>query len=458
MSYEEIYDDWSDAYVRMYPSADHVVEETKNSIGRFLQKQLPSGRVLEVGCGIGLVSAGLCELGYDVTGIDISGDSLKKAEKFSASRRLPVNFKKADLFSFDSAKKFDAVVAVASLIGHFEKKKVQEQALRRMAGLLRPGGIILIGVHDYERLLREEPDHSVEPVSWVRHQEGFTLYFRTREWHGTPRSRIHKTTYYLILDGNRMVFYPMVSRAITRREIVEVVASAGFADLRWLMPDMTGYYQPIFMAQKSSKTIKLKDDSSLKKLVVARTSSQPSSSRRILVMWSGNLDSTYVLLSVLKQTIGNIHVHHIRMGKDQQKNNKIENKTSIQELRNWIESHYGDFQYTENAIDASAFREQAERRLQAVYCGAQAAMALDFERNEDVLFGLSMEELDDWGPDTAGHWRAAHLFKAIWRSEEGPQYRVLVPAVTRAQEMSAIPKKLAKMLEYRATDVNDPVA
>ncbi|WP_424948499.1 hypothetical protein [Candidatus Spongiihabitans sp.] len=241
----------------------------------------------------------------------------------------------------------------------------------------------------------------------------------------------------------------MVSRAITRQEIGEIIASMGFTDMRWLMPDLTGYYQPIFMAENGSNIIKLKDGSSPKTLVVTRTSLQLPSSRKVLVMWSGGLDSTYVLLSVLKQTVGNVYVHHIRMGEEQRKNDEIENKTSVEELNNWIKNRHGDFKYTENTIDVSAFQEPTERRLQAVYCGAQAAMSLDFERNEDILFGLSMEEFDNWGPDTAGHWRATQLLKSIWRSEEGPRYRVLVPAVTRTQEMSAIPKELAKMLKHR---------
>ena len=53
MSYEEIYDDWSDAYARMYSSEDDIVEEAKNSIGRFLQKNFPLDVYWRLGVGLG---------------------------------------------------------------------------------------------------------------------------------------------------------------------------------------------------------------------------------------------------------------------------------------------------------------------------------------------------------------------------------------------------------------------
>jgi hypothetical protein len=40
-------------------------------------------------------------------------------------------------------------------------------------------------------------------------------------------------------------------RALLRRELSEVLAWAGFAAIRWRMPEETGYYQPLVMARNA---------------------------------------------------------------------------------------------------------------------------------------------------------------------------------------------------------------
>lgn len=39
-------------------------------------------------------------------------------------------------------------------------------------------------------------------------------------------------------------------RAILRRELTTVLEQAGFSQIQWLMPDESGYYQPIILARK----------------------------------------------------------------------------------------------------------------------------------------------------------------------------------------------------------------
>ena len=45
---------------------------------------LPAGRVLDVPCGDGRLSARLAEAGYDVTGIDVSPHAIELPQRFSS--------------------------------------------------------------------------------------------------------------------------------------------------------------------------------------------------------------------------------------------------------------------------------------------------------------------------------------------------------------------------------------
>jgi SAM-dependent methyltransferase len=108
------------------------VEETL----RFLDRALPPApaRILEVGCGDGLVAAALVARGYDVTALD---ESLAAAA--GAAR---VHFVEIDFLFYDppsDTEPFDAVLFTRSL-HHIASV---DRALDRAAGLLRPGGRVV---------------------------------------------------------------------------------------------------------------------------------------------------------------------------------------------------------------------------------------------------------------------------------------------------------------------------
>ena len=90
--------------------------------------------VLSIGCGPAIIEAGLAELGFSVTGLDISEEALGQA---------PDNIRKkagsAEKMDF-SESSFDAVIYVASL-QFIEKYK---QALKQTARVLKPGGKVLV--------------------------------------------------------------------------------------------------------------------------------------------------------------------------------------------------------------------------------------------------------------------------------------------------------------------------
>ena len=95
----------------------------------------PPARVLEVGAGDGALAGALAEYGFDVLAIDPSprGDGV-----------TPVAL--LDVDAADGS--FDAAVAVLSL-HHIEPL---EASCRRLAELVRPGGMLVVDEFDVERL------------------------------------------------------------------------------------------------------------------------------------------------------------------------------------------------------------------------------------------------------------------------------------------------------------------
>jgi SAM-dependent methyltransferase len=100
------------------------------------------GECLDLGCGTGLHFATLLELGWRVTGVDVSVDQLRVAAGRGDGR---VELVRADaaVLPFEDGR-FDAVAAVF-VHTDFED---YEAALRESARVLRPGGrLVHIGLH-----------------------------------------------------------------------------------------------------------------------------------------------------------------------------------------------------------------------------------------------------------------------------------------------------------------------
>jgi ubiquinone/menaquinone biosynthesis C-methylase UbiE len=125
--------DWYDAEFQPAP----LESETWKTLSRLLGEG--TGVLLDVGCGTGSYAAGLAELGWDVTGVDLSEDMLRRA----AEKGVRTVHADAAALPFENAT-FDAAVSV------FTNTDVDDLAavVREIVRVLRPGGpLVYVAVH-----------------------------------------------------------------------------------------------------------------------------------------------------------------------------------------------------------------------------------------------------------------------------------------------------------------------
>ena len=98
--------------------------------------------VLDVGCGDGVLSVHLAEVGGIVTGLDADGRMLAAAREHAVATGVTATFVEGDARSLPFAESsFDLVVAITVLCFVADG----EQAVKEMARVLRPGGRVVIG-------------------------------------------------------------------------------------------------------------------------------------------------------------------------------------------------------------------------------------------------------------------------------------------------------------------------
>ena len=111
---------------------------------------VPDGaaRVLDIGCGEGMLTRALSAHARQVTGIDLHQPSIELARQGTCATN--VDYLLGDFLSHDfEPASFDAVVAVA-MLHHVD----MAQGLARMAALLRPGGVVaLVGLARSRRIV-----------------------------------------------------------------------------------------------------------------------------------------------------------------------------------------------------------------------------------------------------------------------------------------------------------------
>ncbi len=100
----------------------------------------PPARVIDLGCGTGTLSVLLAELGYGVTGLDVSPRMLDRAVQKAARRGVDVRFTVGDAAWPDVAERFDVVLCRHVLWALPDVAS----ALSRWAALLEESGLLVL--------------------------------------------------------------------------------------------------------------------------------------------------------------------------------------------------------------------------------------------------------------------------------------------------------------------------
>ncbi len=98
-------------------------------------------RILDVGCGGGIVSEPLTKLGAAVTGIDPAEENIEAAKLHSAKSSLSIDYRATTVEALaDTGKKFDIVIA-SEVVEHVADLDLFVQRAAEMVG---PGGLMIV--------------------------------------------------------------------------------------------------------------------------------------------------------------------------------------------------------------------------------------------------------------------------------------------------------------------------
>ncbi len=247
---QTFYDDMASQYDKLFQDWQATTQEQAVILDRIFQKNGfdQSAHVLDCACGIGTQAIGLAALGYNVTASDISDGELAEAADRAEKNGVKIRFEHADFCALSDtfSEQFDIVIAMDNALPHMLTGEALESAVRSITGQIKPGGIFVASIRDYDSLLAEKPPYS--PPYIHKTEKGQRVSFQTWVWSGNN----YQLTQYIIDDEDNLQISKFVCeyRATRREELTNLLRANGCRDVVWMFPDETGFYQPIVVAKK----------------------------------------------------------------------------------------------------------------------------------------------------------------------------------------------------------------
>lgn len=248
----QFYDELAEDYHLIFDSWDDAMSKQALTLQQIIQTYAATdaSTILDCACGIGTQAIGLAALGYQVRGTDLSSKAIERAKVESQKRALAISFDVADFRTLDQdvSAVFDVVIACDNALPHLLDEADMLLAAKNILTKMRSGSLFIASIRDYDQILADKPE-STQPT--IKHTAGKrTISFQVWDWieqdlyivnHFTLKSKddqfetnIRKTKY----------------RAYQRDHVAELFDRAGFVDISWLMPEQSGYYQPILVCKK----------------------------------------------------------------------------------------------------------------------------------------------------------------------------------------------------------------
>ncbi len=154
---EQFYDWLAGSYDRLAGQDDRFARE-KPFFNHFIDRYRIASAV-DAGCGTGFHSILLAQMGVNVVAADISGEMLQKVRSSSRSAGVQIRIIKSGFHDLAAraGTTVDAVLCLGNSLVHVRAGGMNA-VLRNFSFLLKPGGVVLLQVLNYEKILAERPD------------------------------------------------------------------------------------------------------------------------------------------------------------------------------------------------------------------------------------------------------------------------------------------------------------
>ena len=247
---QTFYDDIASQYDKLFLDWESTTKEQAVILNKIFTDNGfdHTAHILDCACGIGTQAIGLAGLGYNVTASDISDGELAEAKKRADENGVGIQFEHADFCALSDTFKeqFDIIIAMDNALPHMLSEDALKKAVKSIADQIKPGGLFVASIRDYDDLLKKKPPYSAPYIH--KTAKGQRVSFQTWRW---TDENYHLTQYIIDDEGTLQIHkFECEYRATRRKELTDLLLAGGCTKVLWKLPEETGFYQPIVIARK----------------------------------------------------------------------------------------------------------------------------------------------------------------------------------------------------------------
>ncbi len=151
-----LYDDlWSHRIEQVYPLVSGLVRD----------RHLGGCRVLDIGCGTGLLAEKLCQDGHRVDAVDRSEQMLFEARERRVHR---ARFFRGDMCRISPQREYRLITCTLGSINYLQDKEQLEQLFLMVSSALLPGGFFIFDSKTERLYINQHSETSLEDINGYR--------------------------------------------------------------------------------------------------------------------------------------------------------------------------------------------------------------------------------------------------------------------------------------------------
>ena len=144
-----------------------------------------------IGLWKGIQSVRFSQAGFDVTGLDLSADMLKIAQKRASSAKQKIDFIEGNMLDLSQAGKYDFVTCYSDSICYMQDEVEVGDVFKEVYNALNEDGVFIFDVHS-----TYQTDEVFPGYSYHENAEDFAMLWDTYE-DAAPHSIVHELTFFL---------------------------------------------------------------------------------------------------------------------------------------------------------------------------------------------------------------------------------------------------------------------